>query len=49
VLVVGDDAQLRPALLRRHDRRLPLPRQVLEAGGLEQRLVELTTLKIAQF
>jgi len=28
--------------------RLPLPRQILEAGGLESRLVELPTLKVAQ-
>jgi hypothetical protein len=38
-----DDAQLRPVLLRPDNRRLPLPRQVLEARGLEQRLVELST------
>ena len=37
-----------PVLLRRDDRRLPLPRQILEGGGLEQRLVELATLKLAQ-
>jgi hypothetical protein len=33
-------------LLRRQDRRLPLPRQILEGGGLEQRLVELTPLEV---
>ena len=48
LLVAGDDAQLRPVLFRREDRRLPLPRQILEAVGLKQRLVELTALKIAQ-
>jgi hypothetical protein len=35
-------------LLCLQDRRLPLPRQILEAGSLEQRLVELSTLKLAQ-
>jgi len=30
------------------DRRLPLPRQILEAVGLEQGLVELSALKIVQ-
>jgi hypothetical protein len=30
------------------DRRLPLPRQILKGAGLEQRLVELTPLKVAQ-
>jgi hypothetical protein len=38
---------LRPVLFRLHDRRLPLPRQILKAGGLEQRLVKLTPLQIA--
>ena len=42
-----DEAQLRPVLLRLQDRRLPLPRQILEGGGLEQRLVELSTLGLA--
>jgi hypothetical protein len=35
-LVARDDAQLRPVLLEGED------------GGLEQRLVELSTLKLAQ-
>jgi hypothetical protein len=30
------------------DRRLPLPRQILEGACVEQRLVELSTLKLAQ-
>jgi hypothetical protein len=47
-LVASHDAQPRPVLLRLHDRRLPLPRQILEAGGVEQRLVKLSTLKLAQ-
>jgi hypothetical protein len=46
--VGGHDAQPRPVLLRRDDRRLPLPRQVLEAGGVKQRLVELAALFVAQ-
>jgi hypothetical protein len=33
-LVVGHDPQLRPVLLRLQDRRLPLPRQILEPAGL---------------
>jgi hypothetical protein len=37
------DAQMRPVL----NRRLPLPRQILEAVRLEQRLVELASLKVA--
>jgi hypothetical protein len=44
-LVVGNDTQLRPALLRLKERRLPLPRQILEAVRLEQPLLELSTLK----
>jgi hypothetical protein len=36
-----------PVLLRLENRRLPLPRQILEATGLEQRLVELPTLRFA--
>ena len=48
VLVASHDAQLRPVLLSLHDRRLPLPEQVFEAAGLEQRLVELSTLIFAQ-
>jgi hypothetical protein len=43
-LVAADEPQLRPVLLCLKDRRLPLARQILEAGGLEQRLVELTSL-----
>jgi hypothetical protein len=35
--VAGDDAQLRPVLLRLQDRRLPLSGQILEAVGVEQR------------
>jgi RNA polymerase sigma-70 factor, ECF subfamily len=34
-LVARDDAQLRQVLLCLKDRRLPLPRQVLESGGLQ--------------
>ena len=44
MLVAGDDAQLRPILLGLED-RLPLPGQILEGGGLEQRLVELSALE----
>jgi hypothetical protein len=44
----GVSAQLRPVLLCLQDRRVPLPRQVLEAVGVEQRLVELSTLVVAQ-
>ena len=40
--------KVRPLLLRLQDRRLPPPGQILERAGLEQRLVELTALKIAQ-
>ena len=47
VLVASGDAQLRPALLRLQDHRLPLARQVFEAVGLEQRPVELSTLLVA--
>jgi hypothetical protein len=42
------DAELRPVPFCLQDRRLPFPRQILEGGGLEQRLVELSTLKIVQ-
>jgi hypothetical protein len=42
------DTQLRPVLFRLQDRRLPLPGQILEASGLEQRLVELAPLAVAQ-
>jgi len=42
-LVVRHEPQLRPVPFRIEDRRLPLPRQVLEAGGVEQGLVELPT------
>jgi RNA polymerase sigma factor (sigma-70 family) len=34
-LVASDDAQLRQVLLCLQDRRLPLPRQILESGGLQ--------------
>jgi DNA-directed RNA polymerase specialized sigma24 family protein len=34
-LVARDDAQLRQVLLCLKDRRLPLPRQILESGGLQ--------------
>ena len=44
---MGDNAQPRPVLLRLGDRRLPLPGQILEAAGLEQRLVELAPLEVA--
>ena len=47
MLVASHDAQPRPALLSLRDRRLPLPRQILEAGGVEQRLVELAPLEVA--
>jgi hypothetical protein len=43
-----DDAQLRPVLPCLQDRRLRLPRQILKGRSLEQRLVELSTLKLAQ-
>ena len=42
------DAQLRPVLLRLQDRRLPPPSQVVKGRSLEQRLVELSTLKLAR-
>jgi hypothetical protein len=45
-LVASGEAELRPVLFRLEDRRLPLPRQVLEALGVEQRLVELTPLAV---
>ena len=44
VLVAGDYAQLRPVLFGFENRRLPLSGQIFEAVGLEQRLVELSTL-----
>ena len=47
-LVVADGLELRPVLFRLQDRRLPLPWQILEGVGLEQRLVELASLEIAQ-
>ena len=34
-LIARDDAQLRQVLLCLQDRRLPLPRQILESGGLQ--------------
>jgi len=37
-----------PVLLSLHDRRLPLPRQILKDAGLEQRLVELAPLKLVE-
>jgi hypothetical protein len=40
-LSAADDAQLRPIVLGLEDRRLPLPWQVFEAVGIEQRLVKL--------
>ena len=46
-LVAADQPQRWPVLLGLHDRRLPLPGQVLKGVGLEQRLVEVTPLKIA--
>jgi hypothetical protein len=36
--------QVRPVLLCRENRRLPLTGQILEGIGVEGRLVELTTL-----
>jgi hypothetical protein len=47
-LVGSDDPQLRPALLRRQDRCLPFAGQVIEAVGVEQRLMELAPLIGAQ-
>jgi hypothetical protein len=47
-LVAADKPQLRPVLLSRQDRRLPLPRQILKIVRLEQRRVELSALKIVQ-
>jgi hypothetical protein len=40
-LLASNDPDLRPCGLRLEDRCLPFPRQVLEALGVEQRLVEL--------
>jgi len=48
-LVAGDDPQVRHVPFGLQDRRLPLPRQVLEALSLEQRLVELAALKTVHF
>ena len=41
-------AQLSPILFRCENRRLPLPRQILEGGDLEQRLMEPSTLAVAR-
>ena len=43
---VRDQPQLRPVPLGLEDRRLPLPWQVVEAVGVEQRLVELAALPV---
>ena len=48
-LVAADDPHVRPILLCLQDRRLPLPRQILEAFRVEQHLVELPALKLAHF
>ena len=40
----SDDPQIRPVLLRPDDRPLPLPWQVLEGVGVEQRLEESASL-----
>jgi hypothetical protein len=40
---------VRPVLFCLQDRRLPLPWQALEGVGIEERLVELSGLKVAQF
>jgi hypothetical protein len=55
----GRRTEERPSLLMSHsfgrfllglqDRRLPLPRQILEAAGLKQRLVELAPLKVVGY
>src|SRR5215208_3916595 len=45
-LVARNHAKVRPVLLRLQNRRLPLPRQILEGAGLEQRLVELAPLRV---
>jgi hypothetical protein len=37
-VVAADDPQVGPVLLGLQDRRLPLPGQILEAVGVEQRL-----------
>jgi hypothetical protein len=46
-LVAAYHAEVRPALLRLEDRRLPLAGQVLEAVGVEQFLVKLASLDSA--
>jgi hypothetical protein len=43
-LVAPDDPQCWPVLLRCENRRLPPPRQVLEAVGVEQRTLEFAPL-----
>jgi hypothetical protein len=43
-LVAADDPQVGRVRFCLQDRRLPLPRQVLEGLGVEELLVELATL-----
>src|SRR5919109_5302132 len=46
-LVAADDPQLGPVLFRLQDCRPPLAGQILEGVGIEYRLVELPSLKVA--
>src|SRR5215211_7520016 len=48
-LIAADDPQLGPVLFGLQDGRLPLPRQILEGVSIEQRLLELPSLKVAHF
>ena len=43
-----DQPQLRPVPFRLEDRRLPLPRQLLEGAGAEQRVVKFASLLATQ-
>jgi hypothetical protein len=47
-LLPPDEAQLRPVLFRVQVASRHIPGQVLEAGGLAQRLMEPSTLRVAQ-
>jgi hypothetical protein len=42
--VASGDPKVWPVLLRPDDRRLPIARQILEAAGVKQRLLELAAL-----
>jgi hypothetical protein len=42
--VASGDPRVGPVLLRSDDRRLPLPRRIVEVVGVEQRLLELAAL-----